>query len=388
MTLHIFTSAALNYLPKVQRLVQSVRHFHPEAKMTLALADVPPQGARPAEGFDRIISVADLDLPDWRAWAFGHTLVELATAIKPFVLERLLSDDSEGDVKVIYLDPDTVLFDRLDDVVDTLDHASVALTPHLVTPESSTQGILDNEMAALKHGIYNLGFVAVKADPTGKAVAAWWRRRCQEWCIDDIPNGLFTDQRWMDLVPALFPAVAILRSSRLNVAPWNVNHRPIEEREGHYWVNKDEKLGFYHFTGFDSGAHDVMADRYGQHSPAVRKLIEDYRAFVKQAASEPLSQHPWAFAAFDNGEPIPRDARRLYRAREDLKRAFPDPFGESFLRWWQAEGVNETTPPLRPSARAQLTQAITRPGDWLRLLKRAWRIWRDEGLQGVKKRWG
>jgi len=383
MTLHIFTSAALNYLPKVQRLVQSVRHFHPEARITLALADLLPEDAQPPEGFDRIIGVADLDLPDWRAWAFGHTLVELATAIKPFVLERLLAD---GDATVIYLDPDIVLFDRLDDVLNTLGNASIALTPHLVTPETSEQGILDNEMAALRHGIYNLGFVAVRASPAGRAFAAWWWRRCQEWCIDDVPNGLFTDQRWIDLVPALFPEVAILRSPRLNVAPWNVAHRPITEHDGRYWVN-DEALGFYHFTGFDSGAHDVMADRYGRHSPAVRALIEDYRAFLEDAAREPLCHHPWAFAAFSNGEPIPRAARRLYRARADLRRTFPDPYGEAFQRWWHAHGIQETTPPLRPRTRLRLTEVLARPRDWRRLLSRAWRILRDEGWQGLRNRW-
>ena len=32
----------------------------------------------------------------------------------------------------------------------------------------------------------------------------WWCQRAYRFNRDDVPNGLFTDQRWMDLVPALF----------------------------------------------------------------------------------------------------------------------------------------------------------------------------------------
>lgn len=382
MTLHIFTSAALNYLPKVQQLVESIRRFHPEAQVTLALADLLPEGAPAPEGFDRIISVADLGLDNWKAWAFGHTLVELATAIKPFVLEKLLST---GPCKVLYLDPDTVLFDRLDDILSVLDSSSVALTPHLVTPETSMQGILDNEMAALKHGIYNLGFVAVKSSATGLAFAQWWKNRCKEWCVDDIPNGLFTDQRWIDLVPALFPEVFILRSPRFNVAPWNISHRLIVERAGRLWVN-DEPLGFYHFTGFDSGAHSVMALRYAGQSPSVKTMIENYQKFLKEASSNVLCKKAWAFVAFENGEKISIPIRRLYKARKDLQDAFHNPFSEDFRLWWHANGIHETAPSNTHAAKHEITSVLVQPRNWKHIIQRAWQILHSEGWRGFTKR--
>ncbi len=384
MTLHIFTSAALNYLPKVRRLLQSIHDFHPEARVTLALADILPEGESIPVKFDQVISVTDLDLPDWPAWTFGHTLVELATAIKPFVLERLLE---EPDAKVIYLDPDIVLFDRLDDVLAELDHASIALTPHLVEPEVGEQAILDNEMAALKHGVYNLGFVAVRACETGRAFARWWRQRCEKWCIDDIANGLFTDQRWIDLVPALFPEVTILRSQRLNVAPWNIAHRPISGHDGHYFVG-GEKLGFYHFTGFDSGAHAIMADRYGCQSEAVQSLIRDYRAFLEEAARDPMCRYPWAFAAFANGKSIPLAARRTYRSRLDLQQAFRDPYQEPFYRWWCENGADSESPALtRLAPRRVLLDAMKRPRNWPKLIQYALSVWRQEGWSELSRRW-
>jgi hypothetical protein len=385
MTLHIFTSAALNYLPKVSRLVQSVKLYHPEAQVTLALADQRPTGFDKPADFDQVVAVEDLGIEDWRAWTFGHALVELATAIKPFVLERLLMDD---DARVIYLDPDTVLFDRLDDVLEVLNAgASVALTPHLVTPETSIRGILDNECSALKHGTYNLGFVAVRGSEQGRRFAAWWRERCYKWCIADIPNGLFTDQRWIDLVPALFAEVAILRSPRLNVAPWNLSQRSLTKQDGKYWVN-NEPLGFYHFTGFDSGAHALMSGIYADASPCVQELISDYKGFIDAASSDPLSRTPWAFACFENGSSIPLEARRLYRSRDDLQGAFANPYGEPFFHWWHAEGIFKPLPNSlqEPNQLRKWGQAMRHPSLWPALWKRVYQVFQIEGWAGLMKR--
>lgn len=335
--LHIFTSAAVNYIPKVRLLTESIKKFHPEARIHLALADERPENI-PLDMFDSVWSPADLGIDNWRSWAFGHAIVELATAIKPFVLEKLLANDGD---RVIYMDPDTVMYSRLDDVLATLEHNSIALTPHQTTPEDDWMAIWDNEICSLKHGVYNLGFVAVAATDAGRAFAAWWRERCHRLCIDDIPNGIFTDQRWVDLAPALFPEVAILRTPRLNVSTWNLSKRRITREDGQFHVN-GEPLGFYHYTGFDKGAHRIMAQRYAVHSPVVFEMIDWYEAAIQVTAADPLSQHQWAFANFDNGQPISKLQRRVYRMREDLQKAFPHPFDHTgFAAWWEKNGVHE-----------------------------------------------
>ncbi len=214
---HVFTSAALNYIPKVRMLFRSLREHHPGWKLHLALADEKRSHLDfSAEPFDEVMPVADMEIPSWRGWAFCHTIVELATAIKPFALQRLLARPDAG--KVIYLDPDTVAFSRLDDIIAALDEANMVLTPHQTKPETTLAAVIDNEICSLKHGVYNLGFVAVAATDTGKEFAEWWGKRVYHFCRADIPNGLFTDQRWIDLVPAFFEGVAIMRSSRHNVA--------------------------------------------------------------------------------------------------------------------------------------------------------------------------
>jgi len=138
-----YTSAAVNYLPKVRKLCASIKRLHPEFEVVLALSDKPNAGVDfSAEPIDRVIAVEDLDIPDRTRWSFFHDIVELSTAIKPFVLKKLLAED--GVARVLYFDPDMVLFSRVDDILATLSTSNLALTPHQTKPESSLEAILDN----------------------------------------------------------------------------------------------------------------------------------------------------------------------------------------------------------------------------------------------------
>jgi lipopolysaccharide biosynthesis glycosyltransferase len=136
--LHIFTSAACNYIPKVRMLFRSLREHHPEAVLHLLLADAPTELLDlTQEPFDTVTSLVDLDVPHWQGWAFCHSIVELATAMKPLFLQKLLERDDCA--KVLYLDPDMVVFSRLDEILKSLDEANITLTPHQVSPEQTIE---------------------------------------------------------------------------------------------------------------------------------------------------------------------------------------------------------------------------------------------------------
>lgn len=415
-SVHVFTSAAINYLPKVRMLFQSLRRHHPDWTLHLALADRRPEDLDlSGEPVDQIHAVAELAIPDWQGWAFCHTITELATAIKPFLLRQLLEQSGEGG-KVIYLDPDTVVFSPLDDILQALDQAAIVLTPHQTRPEATLAAVIDNEICSLKHGIYNLGFLAVSNTDTGQAFADWWSQRTYFFCRDDIPNGLFTDQRWIDLVPAFFPGVAIMRSGRHNLATWNITTRELSvDGEGNYRVD-GEPLGFYHFTGFDSGAHRVMAAKNGGDNPSMARLIHWYSEQIRPLADDPLSRRPWAFAHFSDGSPISREQRLVYRLRRDLQRRFPDPFASGgYDAWWRAraraeypnlvdarrrdQGLRQLTALLTPgflgsqnldagapSLAELLRQVVRHPRTGLELGRRGWEVLRSEGVAGLKRR--
>lgn len=413
---NVYTSAALNYIPKVRLLFESLRRHHPDWRLNLLLADELPADLDTSnEPFDAIVSVRDLGIEEWKGWAFCHTITELATAIKPWMLEKLLLQSPEGG-KVIYMDPDTVAFSPLDDILNALDESSIVLTPHQTRPESAIPAVMDNEICSLRHGVYNLGFIAVSNTPVGRAFARWWAERTYFFCRDDIPNGLFTDQRWIDLVPAFFSQVAIMRSSRHNVATWNLTTRRLTVNgDGCYFVD-DEPLGFYHFTGFDSGAHHVMAVKNGGDNSAVRQLVSWYAAQIRPLVDDPLTHRPWAFGNFDSGAAIVKEQRLIYRFRHDLQLAFPDPFAAGgFEEWWRMQAKHEypalfderkrddamraLNVPLTAGfigsssgglsmsrAASMLRQALANPRTGMEVGRRAWDVLRQEGWKGVKTR--
>jgi len=340
--LHVFTSAAVNYLPKVRILCRSLRQYHPEAVVHLALADERPEWLRAEdEPFDSILGIDELAIPDWRAWSFTHSIVELSTAIKPFALKHLLQrPDCRA---VLYFDPDMVLFSRVDDILATLESSNLALTPHQTKPEETLDAIVDNEVASLKHGIFNLGFIGVRNTTEGRRFADWWAERTYHLCRAEVENGLFTDQKWVNFAPVFFDGVAIIKSSRHNVATWNLTTRRMTGDFAHGFRVDGEPLGFYHFTGFDSGAHRIMAIKNATASPAVQQLIAWYEREIAVADRDPISEWPWAFGRFADGTPIAAGHRWLYRESPDLRQAFPDPYAVpeeqmGYLGWCNTEG--------------------------------------------------
>lgn len=337
MCVHVFTCAAANYLPKVRVLFDSVRKFHPDWKLHLALADqLPSDESLPNCCADEIHVISDLDIPQWQAWTFCHSLVELATAIKPFMLRRLLAR-SDCDA-TIYLDPDVVVFSQLEDIIESLKTVDILLTPHQTSAATTVGGMIAEELCTLQHGVFNLGFVAVASRKGGRNFADWWARRTYHFCREDIPNGIYTDQRWIDLAPVIFPSLSILRSSRFNVAPWNLSSRQLNGSVPDALVVDGQPLGFFHFSAIDTNIC------FGDGEEVASKLADWYRIETKPTPEELLLTRDWRFNHFDNGDAITSEQRLVFRLRDDLQRSFPNPFrsaSNSFHSWWQHQAPIE-----------------------------------------------
>lgn len=337
--IHLFTSITANYLPKARVLAHSAKRQPGEIRFHVVLCDAyPPQADPAAEPFDSIINVTDLPIPDRDAWLFGHTVVEMCTAVKALgFLEIARRFDAE---KIFYFDPDMVIFSGLDGLAARLDQHSILLTPHVTEPEQSLDAIADNEIASLKHGVFNLGFLGVRTSVEGLRFLRWWAERLRYFCHDDIAGGLFTDQRWLDLVPALFEDFAVLREPIYNVATWNLTHRPVVGSLEQGLTVHGQPLSFYHFSGFDGGAQEVMLKKYAAASSVLFDLRRWYSAECQRMGQDQLGAQPCRYATFENGEKITKLQRTLYRSRLDLQRAFPHPFktqGDSYYRWYQRE---------------------------------------------------
>ena len=60
------------------------------------------------------------------------------------------------------------------------------------------------ELSSTAHGVYNLGFLAVSRSEEALKMLTWWAERLYLYCYDDMANGIFTDQKWIDLAPCFF----------------------------------------------------------------------------------------------------------------------------------------------------------------------------------------
>ena len=339
----IFTSCAANYIPKARVLGRTIKQFHSDIDVFLLLVDDRPADlACVAEQFDTVVTAADLGIPQFESWIFGHRLVEACTAVKPFMLLYLLQ---QGFDNVVYLDPDIAIFSSLAELIDEFENASILLTPHQCKPESDSEAIKDNEICSLRHGLFNLGFVGVKNDAEGQRYARWWADRCYYACYEDIANGVFTDQKWNDFTPIFFRGVEILRSPAYNVATWNYSQRDLAGTPEHGVTVDGLPLVFHHFTGYDSGAHHVMLAKYGSHMPATLLLSRWYEEQCQALAVPDLGNTQWVYGRYTSGEIVETGHRRLYRNRTDLQKAYPTPFDAapggrtdlSFSQWLKRE---------------------------------------------------
>jgi hypothetical protein len=392
--MHVFTSITANYLPKARVLANSLKKWHPEAHFHLVMSDAIPESLRRnPQPFASVITIEELAIPDLKSWIFKHSLVELCTAVKGFAFQEIYKRHKAE--KIFYFDPDMVVMSRLDTLLKKLDEASVLLTPHQCEPEQSIEAIVDNEICSLKHGIYNLGFLAIRTSPEGQRFMNWWAERLLHFCYDDIPGGVFTDQRWVDLAPAFFDDICILRDPEYNVATWNLtNRRATGSIKDGVFIN-GRPLCFYHFSGFDSGAQEVMLKKYGQTSPVLFELREWYIAECERQGQTAEGKTPCIYNFFDNEQQIGKTERLVYRSRADLQKAFKNPFAtndpnNSYYHWYlgNVKRGNFAELGLPPSV-AELQQRVQSLEKEIAMLRKNWLRWRiSRSYSKFMKRFG
>ncbi|HLH29737.1 MAG TPA: glycosyl transferase, partial [Terriglobia bacterium] len=185
---------------------------------------------------------------------------------------------------VTYLDADLFFFSSIEDIFRAFEPYSILIIPHRYP-------------ARLKrledYGIFNVGLLVFRNDPSGIECLEWWRERCLEWCYDRVESGRFADQKYLDDWPQRFSRVVVLHNKGANLAPWNVSQYQITEENGHVKID-GEQLIFYHFHRLkqfnrrvcDPGLAEYQSDplsrrvRTGIYLPYLRAL-EDTRRWLR-----------------------------------------------------------------------------------------------------------
>jgi SAM-dependent methyltransferase/glycosyltransferase involved in cell wall biosynthesis len=312
--MHAITIAARNYLPFARILARSFKKHNPDASFVVLVVDAAP-GELPDEQDFEIAGPQDLSLDpvEFRRMAFLYNITELSTSLKPWALEMLL--DRGADVAV-YLDPDILVYSSLSEIAALSHRHGIVLTPHAATP-MQRDGLRPTEADIMGAGVYNLGFIAVGSG--NRPMLQWWQERLRRDSISAPHQMLFTDQRWIDLVPSYWEHV-ILRDPGYNVAYWNLESRPME-RIGSEIKVAGHPLRFFHFSGYRPEKPWLLSKYVADNPrvvlsehPVVKGLCDDYGA---QAEAEGLADGalvPYRYNTLTDGTPVTGTMRNLYRA--------------------------------------------------------------------------
>ncbi|MEM9553400.1 MAG: glycosyltransferase [Acidobacteriota bacterium] len=370
--LHACTIVSKNYLPFARVLARSFRRAMPDGRFVVLLVDRVDDAFDPAaEPFELLEVEALPNLPAPRHFLFKYTLLEANTAVKPFFLEHLL--DALDLQNIVYFDPDIWILGSLDALARHVASHSVVLTPHLTDPIDDDA--YPGEQAILQSGSYNLGFIALRNDQVARRLLRWWQQRLDEKCLVRIADGLFVDQKWMDLAPGLFGDVLVLDDPGYNIAYWNLHGRrvhlddepdtaeasadltegvglraTVEARSG------EHELVFFHFSGIQpESLHGVSKhqDRFTLDDlDGAATLYRHYADALVAAGYHDCRPWPYAFGRFSNQAAIPDAARSLFHQASRAQRGrWGDPFDAagdaSYYRWM-----------LAPSGKSSLSRLL------------------------------
>ena len=326
------TIVARNYLPFARVLAESLRSTNPGCRMVVLILDDMQDEVDPTIEPFEVVRPEDLeiDAAEPHRMAAIYDVMELATALKPWLLETLLK---RGASEVLYLDPDIQVFSCLDPLSDLAAEHGIVLTPHTLVPFPRDKKKCDED-GILAAGIYNLGFIGVslKAMP----FLSFWQERLRRDCVLDPENMRFVDQRWVDFVPSMFDHF-IVRDPEYNVAYWNLHGRELSWDGSSYGVN-GRPLAFFHFSGYSPSAPYLLSKHQGDRprillseQPALAKICNDYAALLTEEGHGTESQTPYGFAEAANGVRFDAAMRSVYRdlleaADEDSDLEVPDVF--------------------------------------------------------------
>ncbi len=372
----IYTSVCANYIPKAKALAFSLKKHNPEARMVLGLVErTKHAAAADPDLFDLILLAGELEIEDFDSFMFKHFIVEASTAVKGHMLKELFRRFPEEE-QFVYLDPDILVTGPFLELQQSMSEHDIVLTPHLCEPEETLDAILDNEICALKHGVFNLGFLAVRRSPASERFVNWWSERLREFCYADVAGGLFTDQRWIDLAPCFFD-VHVFKNAGYNVAPWNLSRRhPSCDSTGAYWVG-DQPLRFFHFSGLDSGANEAMLSKYcADNESPVFKLRDEYIDLCKRFGQDELGNEPWSFDYYTNGKKILKTQRLAYRMSPEFQSYFSFPFDVNYSPSFYHYSTSFRSIPLRVLALS----------GWKALILKAWHVYRAEGSRKLLRK--
>ena len=326
------TIIAKNYLPFARTLARSFAEQRPDDRCWVLVIDAAEGYVDGASESFELLTPEDLQIEHFSRMAALYNVLELSTAVKPWLLRYLL--EGQGLDRIVYLDPDIRLYDDLSEIDSLLSEHHMVVTPHLTEP-MPRDGRKPSETDLLIAGCFNLGFLGLSAHADTDRLLDWWSERLKRDCIVAPERGLFVDQRWIDFAPGLLPSFHVLRDPGYNVAYWNLPSRELTFSRGRYEVD-GRPLRFFHFSGYDpdqrgrlSKHQDRIAMRRGS---ALRRICDEYGDQLEANGWGEASSWPYSWTTLPNGLDLDKATRAAYRQAELEGALEESPFTERGAR--------------------------------------------------------
>lgn len=327
----ILTICSNNYVSRALHALESHRDHNEGYNYLLVLCERPDAAVRPAADWLTTRTMFDVGVPDPEGMGLRYDIVELNTAIKPFVFRALFA---EGCRAATYIDPDVSVFDKLYDV-DSRESDAV-VTPHMV--DARPDGMFPDMHQTLKSGQFNFGYLSLRNTPNTADFLAWWADKLLTRCVKDAADGVFVDQSWGAAIVSLMDKVAIERGKGSHAAYWNLRPGDMAFLDDDFITVRGEPLIMFHFSGFDPTRPNMLSCHSRRFNPLnlaspVGALALRYAGDIRDREERmPTANLPCSMARKADGTPITAIERRVARG------VGPD-FREAYVRrTWQFLG--------------------------------------------------
>ncbi len=353
--LEVCTIIAKNYVAHARVLARSLSEHYPDSRLWTLVIDDFSRYLDPADEPFEVLTPADINCEPFTRMALRYTVLELSTAVKPWLMSHLL--DATGG-PVTYLDPDIKIYGSLRRLDELAAEHGVVLIPHNnepIPPDGRSPSQVDIMIA----GVYNLGYVSLAPRPEVRRLLDWWADRLRRDCRVDPVWGYFVDQRWFDLAPGFLTDLAIVRDPEYNVAYWNLHARNLQ-RDGIGYTVDGRPLAFFHFSGFDAD-HPLVLSRYQNRvdvlaDPVLEQLLAEYASEVNSEGHAVSRKWPYSYGALADGTRVDDTMREMYDEFADEQSGeVPSPFTiegvNAFAHWLNAQA---------PDAPAGISRALAR----------------------------
>jgi hypothetical protein len=313
------TIITANYLAYAETLAETLVQHNPELQLYVLIVDPPDDLDH--QQFQRFkpIYLSDLgeaDLLEQMSFYYGPA--EFCWSLRGFMHEYM-QNHTQHDTW-LFLDSDMMISGSFDPIFAQLDHCSILLNPHFQKTGYLPAGSWI-ELAVLRAGKFNGGFLGLKRSPTTAQFITWFKARLNRFafdepCFEEI-HVLYADQLWLDLVPIHFPEVELLRHPGANLAHWNLFERDVVLHPDGTVSVDGQPLLFTHFSGWSIDEPELVSRHSPHYSdppniPAWEKKGREYRDRLLNNGYVEKITWPYGFARFRNGQEITYDQRRLY----------------------------------------------------------------------------